>query len=78
MIRQEVYDQVVFNAIKAFAQLKQEQGSGGNYYSTAKSRLDGVFVRALCESVNTGRTSYTEAYKRLVKEWLNSGKANFQ
>lgn len=63
MIRPEVYDQVVSNAIKAFTQLKQEQGTGGNYYSTAKSRLDGVFVRALCESVNTGRTSFTEAYR---------------
>lgn len=63
MIRQEVYEHVVSNAIKAFNQHKQEQGSGGNYYSTAKSRLDGVFVRALCESVNSGRTSYTEAYR---------------
>ena len=27
------------------------------------SRLDGCFVRALCESINMGRTSYTEAYR---------------
>lgn len=29
----------------------------------ARSKLDGVFVRALCESVNSGRTSFTEAYR---------------
>ena len=27
------------------------------------TRLDGCFVRALCESIQTGRTSYTEAYR---------------
>jgi len=27
------------------------------------SRLDGCFVRALCESINLGRTSFTEAYR---------------
>ena len=27
------------------------------------SRLDRCFIRALCESINMGRTSYTEAYR---------------
>lgn len=35
--------------------------SGGDYYRTMGSRLDKTFVRALCESVNIGRTSFTEA-----------------
>lgn len=62
-INKNIYNQVVSDAIEAYNQLKQEKGTGGNYYSTARSRLDGVFVRALCESVNNGRTSYTEAYR---------------
>lgn len=62
-IQKDIYNQVVSDSIEAFIQYKQEKGSGGNYYSTAKSRLDGVFVRALCESVNMGRTSFTEAYR---------------
>ena len=33
------------------------------YYNTMGARLDGSFVRALCESINMGRTSYTEAYR---------------
>lgn len=34
------------------------------YYKMLKeTNKDGAFVRALCESVNSGRTSYTEAYR---------------
>ncbi len=58
-----VYEQVVTDAIQAYIEYKQEKSSGGDYYKVARSKLDGVFVRALCESVNSGRTSYTEAYR---------------
>ncbi len=40
-----------------------ENKAGGNYYNTMGSRLDGNFVKALCESISMGRTSYTEAYR---------------
>lgn len=63
IIDKSVYSQVVANAIEAYIQSKQEKNPGGDYYRTARSKLDGVFVRALCESVNSGRTSYTEAYR---------------
>lgn len=59
----DVYNQVIADAIDDYIQAKQEKGSGGDYYRTARSKLDGVFVRALCESVNSGRTSFTEAYR---------------
>lgn len=62
-ISKAIYNQVVSDAIEAYIQSKQEKGSGGDYYRVARSKLDGVFVRALCESVNSGRTSYTEAYR---------------
>lgn len=42
---------------------KKEGSSGGDYYRVARSKLDSVFVRALCESVNSGRTSFAEAYR---------------
>ena len=62
-IDKNVYNQVIADAIEAYIRVKQEKGSGGDYYRTARSKLDGVFVRALCESVNSGRTSFTEAYR---------------
>lgn len=62
-INKNVYNQVIEEAIEASLQAKQEKGSGGDYYKVARSKLDGVFVRALCESVKSGRTSFTEAYR---------------
>ena len=63
-INQNVYNQVVQTAIDNYNQRKEDkEGSGGNYYNTMGARLDGCFVRALCESINMGRTSYTEAYR---------------
>ncbi len=62
-IDKSVYNQVITDAIEAYIQNKQEKGSGGDYYRVARSKLDSVFVRALCESVNSGRTSFTEAYR---------------
>ena len=62
-IDQNVYNMVIADAIEAYIQTKQEKSSGVDYYRVARSKLDGVFVRALCESVNSGRTSFTEAYR---------------
>ncbi len=62
-IDKNVYNQVIEEAIEVYIQANQEKSSGGDYYKVACSKLDGVFVRALCESVNSGRTSFTEAYR---------------
>ena len=62
-IDKNIYNQVITDAIEAYIQDKQKKISGGDYYRVARSKLDGVFVRALCESVNSGRTSFTEAYR---------------
>ncbi|MCD8134136.1 MAG: ImmA/IrrE family metallo-endopeptidase [Clostridiales bacterium] len=63
-ISKDIYNQVVQNAIDNFRKMKENnESSGGNYYNTQGSRLDGCFVRALCESIHMGRTSYTEAYR---------------
>lgn len=60
-IAKTAYDQIVQNAIENYNQQKQKS-SGGNYYYTKGSRLDSCFVKALCESIRAGRTTYTEAY----------------
>ena len=63
-INQKAYDQVVQTAIENYKRMKESKNTnGGNYYNTMGSRLDGCFVRALCESINIGRTTYTEAYR---------------
>lgn len=63
-INQNIYYKVVNAAINHYNQMKQnKESSGGNYYNTMGSRLDGCFVRALCESIQMGRTSYTEAFR---------------
>lgn len=62
-ITKSAYDQIVENALNAYKAAKENKESGGNYYNTMTSRLDRCFIRALCESINMGRTSYTEAYR---------------
>lgn len=57
------YEEIINEAIEAFKTYKDNRGSGGNYYSTAASRLDKNFVRALNESIKAGKTSFTEAYR---------------
>lgn len=63
-IGREIYQQVVQTTIDYYNQMRAtKEQHGGNYYNTMGARLDGPFVRALCESINMGRTSYTEAYR---------------
>ena len=62
-INQEMYDEIVEEAIEAYRIMKENKESGGgNYYNTMGSRLDSCFVKALCCSIQSGRTSYSEAY----------------
>ncbi|MCM1179264.1 MAG: ImmA/IrrE family metallo-endopeptidase [Clostridium sp.] len=63
-IEQSIYNKVTKTAIENYRLLKEnKQNDGGNYYNTMSSRLDRCFARALCESINMGRTTYTEAYR---------------
>lgn len=63
-INQEMYDEIVEEAIEAYRIMKENKESrGGNYYNTMGSRLDSCFVKALCCSIQSGRTSYSEAYR---------------
>lgn len=63
-IGKDVYDIIIQKAIDNYnEEKKNKKNIGGNYYNTMESRLDGCFVRAICESINMGRTSYAEAYQ---------------
>ncbi len=63
-IKPEIYHQIVQTAIANYNRVKAEkEAKGGDYYNTMGSRLDGCFVRALCDSIHLGRTTYTEAYR---------------
>ncbi len=63
-IKKKMYDEIIHDAIKEFEIMKRsKEASGGDYYNTAKVKLDSRFVRALCESINSGRTSFSEAYR---------------
>lgn len=60
----DLYKSIIDDAIEAYRQMKEnKESNGGNYYNTMGNRLDGCFVRALCESINSGRTTYSEAYR---------------
>ncbi|MCR5338311.1 MAG: ImmA/IrrE family metallo-endopeptidase [Lachnospiraceae bacterium] len=63
-INQRMYDEIVEKAIEAYRKMKESKESGGgNYYYTMGARLDSAFVKAICFSIKSGRTSYTEAYR---------------
>lgn len=63
-ISYDLYKSIIDDAIEAYRQMKEnKESNGGNYYNTMGNRLDGCFVRALCESINSGRTTYSEAYR---------------
>ena len=58
------YRGIANQVITQYNKSKQEKAkNGGNFYNTLGSRLDKNVVRALCESIALGRTSYTEAFR---------------
>lgn len=63
-IDKTIYREIMNDIFEKYIETKENSAStGGNYYNTMGTRLDGCFVRAICESINMGRTSFTEAYR---------------
>ena len=59
-----LYRRIANQVIAQYNKSKQEKSkNGGDFYNTMGSRLDKNVVRALCESIMLGRTSYTEAFR---------------
>lgn len=62
LINGKLYASVQKDILMAMQKSKQ-RGSGGDFYKTAESRLDGNFVRSLCIKLAEGGISYPEAYR---------------
>ena len=64
LIDDALYREIANQVIAQYNKSKQEKTkSGGDFYNTMGSRLDKNVIRALCESIALGRTSYTEAFR---------------
>lgn len=64
LIDADTYKTIANYVIAQYNKNKQDKSSNGsNFYNTMGSRLDKSVVRAICESVAIGRTSYTEAFR---------------
>ncbi len=61
LISFDMYSSIVEESMATYKESK-EPGSG-NYYNTMVSRIDGCFMRTLCESIHIGRTTYTETFQ---------------
>ena len=58
-----LYRTVIDDGIEAYNKMKNRKSEGGDYYSSKKTRLNNSLIKALCESISSGRTTYTEAYR---------------
>lgn len=64
LIDSATYNAIANYMIVQYNKNKQDKSiNGGNFYNTMGSRLDRSVVRAICESIKVGRTSYTEAFR---------------
>ena len=57
------YNAIIDDSIRSFEEYKRIKKGGGNYYTNAANRLDRSFVLAICNSLMSGRTTYTEAFR---------------
>ena len=62
-IDKNIYYAIAETAINKYKEQKNNQGSGGNYYNTLKTRVDNRLVHALSNSIYEGKTAFTEAYR---------------
>ncbi len=63
-ITQPQYQNFASEAVQQFAAYKKNKAqSGGNYYATNAIRLDSRFLIAVDNSVQEGKTLYTDAYR---------------
>jgi Zn-dependent peptidase ImmA (M78 family) len=63
LIDKATYTKLAESTIAKYRVKRSEQGSGGNYYNTLRTRLDNRLVLALSNSVYEGKTTFTEAYR---------------
>lgn len=62
----KLYCEIAELAVKQYNEVqkrKKERGSGGDFYRTLASRIDKRFLGMLVNSVNSGRTLYSDAFR---------------
>lgn len=60
------YNEIAQEAVSRFNELqrgKKDDESGGNYYNTMAARLDNRFLNILANSVQEGKTLYSDAFR---------------
>lgn len=62
-ISQSDYNSILKQTMDKFLATKNSKASGGDFYKNLVSRLDKGLIKALVYSINSGKTSYTEAYQ---------------
>ncbi|MGI6257644.1 MAG: ImmA/IrrE family metallo-endopeptidase [Anaerovoracaceae bacterium] len=65
-ISKNLYERIVEKAIDAYIEKRnkdKEKEGGGNFYTTKASKIDQRFFYSLLQSVQEGRTLYTDAFR---------------
>ena len=62
-ISKEDYQTMVDQVLAAYQNIQTKSDSGGNYYHTAGVRFDKRFILALDNSIHSGNTLFTDAYR---------------
>lgn len=65
LIVQKTYENIVEQVMMQFDKSKKKPNDGGNFYVTINSKISPPFTNSIITSVQTGETSYTEAYRLL-------------
>lgn len=63
LINRAKYDSIALYFAEHSKDIENNRVAGGDFYNTVKNRLDGNFATALYNSVSSGNTTYTEAYR---------------
>lgn len=63
LINRAKYGSIVEHFAEHSKDIENNRVAGGDFYNTVKNRLDGNFATALYNSVSSGNTTYTEAYR---------------
>lgn len=62
LVSKDVYEMISSSVANEYRNLKKYNKKGGNYYSNLSFRFGNNFIHSLSQSIQNGRTTYTEAY----------------
>lgn len=65
LITRKTYENIADQVMMQFDKRKKNPSNGGDFYVTTNSKISPPFTKSIINSVQTGETSYTEAYRLL-------------